>query len=162
MFQGSNPRGGEIFRTCQERPGAHPASCKKCTGSFPSVKSGRGLRLTPHPLLVPWSRKGKAIRLLLLWAVRRVQSLSDCTSVYFTITFYMWGSSYEYCGLLQPSLFTNCKLGVDSMTIAAQVLHPNLWATETSAAATVCSKTITIVGLKSRTYKLGLTLQTPN
>jgi len=29
--------------------------------------------LTPHPLLVPWSRKSRAIRLLPLWAVRPVQ-----------------------------------------------------------------------------------------
>jgi len=33
------------------------------TGSFPWVKSGRGVTLTPHPLLVPWSRKGRAIPL---------------------------------------------------------------------------------------------------
>ena len=25
------------------------------TGSFPGVKSGRGVTLNPHPLLVPWS-----------------------------------------------------------------------------------------------------------
>jgi len=25
------------------------------TGSFPGVKSGRGVTLTPHPLLVPWA-----------------------------------------------------------------------------------------------------------
>ena len=42
---GSNPGGGEIFRTS---PGAHPASCTKCTGSFPEVKSGRSVTLTPH------------------------------------------------------------------------------------------------------------------
>ena len=35
--------------------GAHPASCTMGTGSFPGVKSGRGVTLTPHPLLVPWS-----------------------------------------------------------------------------------------------------------
>ena len=34
------------------------------TGSFPGVKSDRGVTLTPHPLLVPWSRKGRAISLL--------------------------------------------------------------------------------------------------
>jgi len=27
------------------------------TGSFPGVKSGRGVTLTHHPLLVPWSWK---------------------------------------------------------------------------------------------------------
>ena len=36
-------------------PGAHPASCTMGTGSFPGVKSGRGVTLTPHPLLVSWS-----------------------------------------------------------------------------------------------------------
>jgi len=34
------------------------------TGSFPRVNSGRGVTLTPHPLLVPWSWKGRAIPLL--------------------------------------------------------------------------------------------------
>jgi hypothetical protein len=68
----------------QTGPGAHPASCTMGTGSFPGVKSGRGVTLTPHHLLVTWSRKGRAIPLLLLWAVRPVQSLSACTSVHFT------------------------------------------------------------------------------
>ena len=36
-------------------PRAHPASCTMGTGSLPGVKSGRGVTLTPHPLLVPWS-----------------------------------------------------------------------------------------------------------
>jgi hypothetical protein len=34
-------------------PGAHPASCTMGTGPFPGLKSGRGVTLTPHPLLVP-------------------------------------------------------------------------------------------------------------
>ena len=38
----------------QTGPGVHPASCTMSTGSFPGVKSGRGVTLTPHPLLVPW------------------------------------------------------------------------------------------------------------
>jgi len=33
--------------------GTHPASCTMSTGSFLGVKSGRGVRLTSHPLLVP-------------------------------------------------------------------------------------------------------------
>jgi len=32
---------------------AHPASCTVGTGSFLGVKSGRGVTLTPHQLLVP-------------------------------------------------------------------------------------------------------------
>jgi len=51
----------------QTGPGAHPASCTMGTGSFPGVKSGQGVTLTPHPLLVPWSRKSRAIPLLPLW-----------------------------------------------------------------------------------------------
>jgi len=32
----------------QTGPGAHSASCTMGTGSFPGVKSGRGVTLTPH------------------------------------------------------------------------------------------------------------------
>ena len=39
----------------QTGPGAQPASYKMGTGSFPGLNSGRGVTLTPHPLLVPWS-----------------------------------------------------------------------------------------------------------
>ena len=86
--QGLNPGGGEIFRTCPDRAWAHhPASCTMGTGSFLGVKSGRGVTLTPHPLLVPWSRKGRAIPLLPVWAVWPVQSLSACTRVTFTFFF---------------------------------------------------------------------------
>jgi len=41
----------------QTGPGAHPASCTMGNGSFPGVKSGRGVTLTPHPLLVPFVMK---------------------------------------------------------------------------------------------------------
>ena len=51
-----------------DRPWAHPASCKMGTGSFPGVKCERGVLLTTHPLLVPWSWKSRAITLPTLWA----------------------------------------------------------------------------------------------
>ena len=54
---------------------------------FPGVKCGQGVTLTPHPLLVPWSRNSWAIPLLTPWAIRPVQSLSACTRVHFTFTF---------------------------------------------------------------------------
>jgi hypothetical protein len=38
------------------------------TGSFPGVESGRGVTLTPHPLLVPRSKNSRAIPLLSLRA----------------------------------------------------------------------------------------------
>jgi hypothetical protein len=65
--------------TVQTGPEAHPSSCTIGTGSFPGVKSGQGVTLTPQPLLVPWSWKSRAITLLPLWAVRPVQSLGACT-----------------------------------------------------------------------------------
>ena len=65
---------------------AHPASCTTSTRSFLWVKSGRGVTLTPHPLLVSRSRKSRAIPLLPLWGVRPVQGLSACTRVHFTFT----------------------------------------------------------------------------
>jgi hypothetical protein len=36
---------------------SRPASCTMGTGSFPGVKSGRGVTLNPHPLLVPLVNK---------------------------------------------------------------------------------------------------------
>jgi len=57
------------------------------TGSFPGLKSDRGVTLTPHPLQVPWSRKSRSIPLRPVWAVRPVQSLSACSRVHFTFYF---------------------------------------------------------------------------
>jgi hypothetical protein len=83
------PVGARFSASVQTDPGAHPASCTMGTGSFAGVKSGRGVTLTPHLLLVPWSRKGRTIPLLPLWAIWPVQSLSACTRVHFTFTFYI-------------------------------------------------------------------------
>jgi hypothetical protein len=67
--------------------GTHPACCRMGAGSFRGVKCGRGVMLTPHSLLVPWSRRSRVIPLLSLWTVRPVQSLSACTTVHFTFTY---------------------------------------------------------------------------
>ena len=51
---GIESRWGARFSTpVQTGPGARPASRTMGTGSFPGVKSYRGVTLTPHPLLVP-------------------------------------------------------------------------------------------------------------
>jgi len=69
------------------RPALGPTqACRMGTGSFPGVKSGRGVTLTFHPHLVSWSWKNRVIPLLHLWAVRPVHSLSACTWVHFTFT----------------------------------------------------------------------------
>jgi hypothetical protein len=54
---GSNSVGARFSAPVQTGPGAHPASFTMGTGSFPGVKSGRGVTLTPHPLLVPLVKK---------------------------------------------------------------------------------------------------------
>ena len=59
---------GRDFPPVQTGPGAHPASCTMGTGSFPGVQYDRGVLLTTHPLLVPWSWRSRAIPLPTLWA----------------------------------------------------------------------------------------------
>jgi len=46
---GSNLGRGEIFRTCPDRPWGPPSLLYNGYRVFPGVKSGRGLRLNPHP-----------------------------------------------------------------------------------------------------------------
>jgi len=65
---GSNPGGGRDFPPVQTCPGAHPDSCKMGAGSFPGIKSGRGVLLTTHPLLVPQTWKSRVVPLPTLWA----------------------------------------------------------------------------------------------
>jgi len=120
----------------QTGPGAHPASCTMGTASFPGVKSGRGETLTPHPLLVPWSRKSRAIPLLPLWAVRPVQTLSACTRVHFTFYFICHQQprvpntaiSSDYptkvinTSLISPVLYTTFAL---HLSINTSEIHPH-------------------------------------
>ena len=62
---------GRDFPPVQTGPGAHPAFCTMDTGSFPGVKYGRGVLLTTHPPLMPWSWKNRAVPLPTLWATPR-------------------------------------------------------------------------------------------
>jgi hypothetical protein len=51
--RGSNPGGGaRFYAPVQTHPGTHPASGTMGTVSFQGVKSGGGVTLTSHPLLV--------------------------------------------------------------------------------------------------------------
>jgi len=81
---GSNPGGDEIFRTRPYRPWGPPSLLYNGYRVFPGSKERPGRDVDPSPLLVPWSRKSRAIPLLPLWAIRPVQSLSACTKVHFT------------------------------------------------------------------------------
>jgi hypothetical protein len=46
-------RGARFSASVQTGLGALPASCTMGIAFFPGVKSGRGVMLNPHPLLVP-------------------------------------------------------------------------------------------------------------
>jgi hypothetical protein len=49
------PMGLRFSTPVQTGPGTHVAFCAMGTGSFLEVKCDRGVTLTPHPRLVPWS-----------------------------------------------------------------------------------------------------------
>ena len=76
--------GARFSAPVQTDPGPPPpASCTMGSGSFPEVKCDRSVTLTPHPLVVPRSRK--SIPLLPIWAVRLLKSLvpvQGCTIPY--------------------------------------------------------------------------------
>jgi hypothetical protein len=52
MVRGSNPVLGKLFRTCPDLPWGPPSLLYNGYRVFPGVESGRGVTLTPHPLLV--------------------------------------------------------------------------------------------------------------
>ena len=118
-MRGSNPGGGEIFRTCPDRPWGPPSLLYNGYQVFPGVKSGRGLTLTPHPLLVPWSRKSGAITLLPQWAVRPVQSLSACTRMHFTL--------YHYVALISVHEESGIKRISVKVQYHLRYVHQCLW-----------------------------------
>jgi len=111
--RGSNPGGGEIFRTCPDRIWGSPSLLYNGYRIFPGGKERPGCKADPSPpsssvghervelyLYSPYGLYGlyrasvpvqgctvpysRAIPLLPLWAVRPVQSLSACTRVTFT------------------------------------------------------------------------------
>jgi hypothetical protein len=80
------PVGARFSAPIQTGPGAHPASCTIGTRSFPGVEGGLGMTLTPHPLLVPRSKKqSTAISLLFLRAFMACKKgeTYQCYFVYF-------------------------------------------------------------------------------
>ena len=116
MVRESNLGGGEIFRTCPDRPWSPPSLLYNEYRVFPGGKERPGCDADPSPrssavghervelyLYSPYGPYAlyrasvyvqgctlpysKAIPLLPLWAVRPVQSLSVCTRVTFTFTF---------------------------------------------------------------------------
>ena len=65
---GIESRWGEIFRMSRPALGPTQPPVQWVPGLSRGVKHGRGVLLTTHPLLVPWSCKSRAIPLPTLWA----------------------------------------------------------------------------------------------
>ena len=105
-----------FFAPVQTGPGAHPASCTMGTESFPGVKCGQGMTLTPHPLLVAWSKKSRAITLLPLLAIQPVQSLSACTVQLYLYSPYWPYSLYRASAPLQYSYTSTPRMGRTACT----------------------------------------------
>ena len=82
------PVGVRISAPVPTGPGAHPVSCTMGTGSFPGVKSGRGVTLTPSPTS---SAVGHESVELYLYSPYRPYGLYRASvpvqGVYFTFTF---------------------------------------------------------------------------
>ena len=134
---GSNPGGGEIFRTCPDRTWGPPSLLYNGYRVFPGGKERPGRAADPSPLLMPWPRKSRATPLLSLWAIRPVQRLSACTRVHFSFFFiilpvthvtdsswhnWMNTTGFENCYLMVSRLsetnifFSNCALHHISLT----------------------------------------------
>ena len=90
--------GARFSAPFQTGPGAYPTFCTMVTGSFLGSKNGRGVTLTPHSLLLLWSRKSRGLPLLPLWALRPVQSPSACI-----VQLYLY-SPYRPYGLYRASV----------------------------------------------------------
>ena len=114
---------GTRFSARPDRPWGPPSLLYNGYRVFPGGKVRPGRDADPSPLLVPWSRKSRAIPLLLLWAVRPVQSLSACTRVHFTLPFPSSWQSKIYA--------TNIETVTNNSTITLKMYVENSCETDT-------------------------------
>jgi len=91
------------------------------TGSFPGIKSSWGVRLTPHPLLMPRLGNSRAIPLLPLRALWPVQSLSACIRVHFTF--------FTFKSILQNFLLQRVKFSGSLAVIKSQSIYISYFST---------------------------------
>ena len=101
--RGSNPGGGEIFRTCPDRPWGPPSLLGSGYQVFPGVNSGRGVTLT----LYPFQCRGHERVQLYLYSLygpyglyRDSVPVQGCTLPYFT---------FFTCTLRRHSCLHTCR-----------------------------------------------------
>ena len=120
--------GARFSASVQTGPGAHPASYTMGTGSFPGAESGRGVTLTHHPLLVPWSRKSRAIPLLPLWVYglyRASVPAQGFTTLPYTTPRRNSEPPKTYKRRLYASLLTSIRATADYPEMRVEKLWPN-------------------------------------
>ena len=101
--------GGEIFRTCLDRPWGPPSLLYNGYRVFPGDKERPGRDADPSPLSSAVGHERVELYLLPLWAVRPVQSLSACTRVHFTFTFCKCSLLFSLKICINPHVFQNNK-----------------------------------------------------
>ena len=102
--------GARFYTPVQTGPGTHPASCTMGTRSFPGIKSGRSVTLTPHPCLVPWSRKGRTIHIFPNGLYGLYRASVPVQGVHFTFTLLTYFCVNLYVPTSHGSLVTAIKL----------------------------------------------------
>jgi hypothetical protein len=112
--RGSNPGGGEIFRNYPNRSWGPPSLLYNGYRMFPGLENGRGVKLTPHPLLVSRSRN----RLLSLRAfVACKKGETYLMSLPNSVSKYTYLSSMRDAGRpVQNAVFLSLQLGSNYST----------------------------------------------
>jgi len=125
--RGSNPGGGEIFRTCPDRPWGPPSLLHNGYRVFPGGKKRLGRDVDASPLLVPWSRKSRAIPLLTLLGYdlyRASVPVQGCTLPFFLPTLQSTleiqiMANYHIYSIFVLILFFHLRLGLASGLFAS-------------------------------------------
>ena len=121
--RGSNPVGGEIFRTRPDRPWGPPSLLYNGYRVFPEGKAAGEWRWSPTPIWSRGRRKNRAIHLLPLWV------FVACYRVTFTFTFYPYGTvtciihtTVMFCCTLEAKKLPSLDVSVLSGTNRHQCL----------------------------------------
>ena len=128
--------GARFSAPVQTGPGAHPASCTMGTGSFPGVKFGRGVTLTPYPLsavghervelyfYTPYGPYGLYRASLPVQGCSLTLPYSSETSAFCNFLHSTVPSSLLGPNFLLSTLFSNTLSIRSSLNVSDQVSHP--------------------------------------
>ena len=131
---GIDSRWGLDYRNCSNRPWDPRSLQYNGYRVFTGGKKLPRRDADPSHLLVPWSRKGRSIPSLALWAVRPVQSLSACTGVHFTCNLQMKQVFLQY-------FLQQLRTSTDIFTIILHLVHDSDHLTHTNTTNTTCCST---------------------